>query len=47
MSAFVSGLTVGGKAIGKTFAVNSSTTIVHFAGRVIGAIRGFFHISAD
>ena len=35
MSAFVSGLTVGGKAIGKTFAVNSSTAIVHFAGKVI------------
>lgn len=39
MSALVSGLTVGGKAIGKTFAVNSSTSIVHFAGRVIA----FFH----
>ena len=38
MSAFVSGLTVGGKAIGKTFAVNSSTSIVHFAGRVIGIV---------
>lgn len=36
MSALVSGLTVGGKAIGKTFAVNSSTSIVHFAGKVIG-----------
>ena len=35
MSAFVAGLTVGGKAIGKTFAVNSSTKIVHFAGKVI------------
>lgn len=35
MSALVAGLTVGGKAIGKTFAVNSSTRIVHFAGRVI------------
>ena len=39
MSACVSGLTVGGKAIGKTFAVNSSTQIVHFAGRVIGSLR--------
>lgn len=39
MSAFVSGLTVGGKAIGKTFAVNSSTKIVHFAGRTIYAFR--------
>ena len=35
MSAFVSGITVGGKAIGKTFAVNSSTTIVHFVGKTI------------
>ena len=35
MSALVSGLTVGGKAIGKTFAVNSSTSIVHFAGKII------------
>ena len=35
MSAFVAGLTVGGKAIGKTFAVNSSTNIVHFVGKVI------------
>ena len=35
MSALVAGLTVGGKAIGKTFAVNSSTTIVHSVGRII------------
>ena len=35
MSALVAGLTVGGKAVGKTFAVNSSTTIVHNVGRVI------------
>lgn len=39
MSAVVSGLTVGGKAVGKTLAVNSSTSIVHFAGRVIGAFK--------
>ena len=38
MSACVSGVTVGGKAIGKTFAVNSSTEIVHFAGRVIALL---------
>ncbi len=36
MSALVAGLTVGGKAIGKTFAVNSSTTIVHTVGKIIG-----------
>ena len=35
MSAVVSALTVGGKAIGKTFAVNSSTAIVHSAGKMI------------
>ncbi len=35
MSALVAGLTVGGKAAGKTFAVNSSTTIVHFTGKVL------------
>lgn len=39
MSALVAGLTVGGKAIGKTFAVNSSTAIVHFVGRVIRWLR--------
>lgn len=35
MSALVSGLTVGGKAVGKTFAVNSSTTIVHCVGKTL------------
>ena len=35
MSALVAGLTVGGKAIGKTIAVNSCTSIVHFVGRLI------------
>lgn len=40
MSSLVSGLTVGGKAVGKTFAVNSSTTIVHFVGKVIWFLRG-------
>lgn len=35
MSALVAGLTVGGKAIGKTFAVNSSTAIVHGVGKTI------------
>lgn len=36
MSALAAGLTVGGKAIGKSFAVNSSTTIVHTVGKIIG-----------
>ena len=40
MSACVSGITVGGKAIGKTFAVNSSTSIVHFVGKVIAMLSG-------
>ena len=35
MSALCAGLTVGGKAIGKTFAVNSATGIVHSVGKVI------------
>ena len=39
MSALCAGLTVGGKAIGKTFAVNSATEIVHFCGRVIHTLR--------
>ena len=40
MSALVAGLTVGGKAIGKTFAVNSCTQIVHTVGRVLHALNG-------
>ena len=39
MSALVAGLTVGGKAIGKTIAVKSSTAIVHFVGRMIHALN--------
>ena len=35
MSALVAGLTVGGKAIGKTFAINSSTKIVYGVGRFL------------
>ena len=35
MSSLVAGLTVGGKAIGKTFAVNSSTDIVFSVGKSI------------
>lgn len=41
MSALVAGLTVGGKAIGKTFAVNSSTTIVHAVGKVLYWLHHF------
>ena len=35
MSALCAGLTVGGKAIGKTFAVNQATSIVHSVGKLI------------
>ena len=35
MSALAAGLTVGGKAIGKSFAVNSCTSIVHTVGRIV------------
>ena len=35
MSALVAGFTVGGKAIGKTFAINSCTNIVYGVGRLL------------
>lgn len=41
MSALVAGLTVGGKAIGKGFAVNSCTEIVHTVGRILHAFSRF------
>ena len=41
MSALVAGLTVGGKAIGKTFAINSCTKIVHTVGKLIWILRNF------
>ena len=41
MSALAAGLTVGGKAIGKSFAVNSSTKIVHTVGRIIYRLKHF------
>ena len=39
MSALVAGLTVGGKAIGKTFALHSCTKIVHSVGKVLWAFH--------
>ena len=42
MSAMAAGLTVGGKAIGKSFAVNSCTTIVHTVGKLIFRFHNFF-----
>ena len=42
MSALAAGLTVGGKAIGKSFAVNSCTTIVHTVGRMVYSLKLLF-----
>ncbi len=39
MSALAAGLTVGGKAIGKGFAVSSSTVIVHGVGRLLYTLQ--------
>ncbi len=39
MSGLVAGLTVGGKAIGKSIALRHSVPIVHFAGRLIAAVH--------
>ncbi len=39
MSALAAGLTVGGKAIGKSFAVNSCTDIVHTVGRLVYTVN--------
>lgn len=41
LSALVAAITVGGKAIGKTYAINSCTQIVHFVGRTVGGCRRF------
>ena len=42
LSALVAAATVGGKAIGKSYAINSCTQIVHFAGRLIAAWHGLW-----
>lgn len=39
MSALVAGLTVGGKAIGKTIAIDSCVTIVYGVGKVVYILR--------
>lgn len=44
MSALVAGLTVGGKAIGKTYAIKSCTPIVHSVGKFIWAIKNISQI---
>ena len=41
MSALVAGLTVGGKAIGKTVAINSCTDIVYGVGRIVYVLHQF------
>ncbi len=41
MSALVAGLTVGGKAFGKSIAMNNSTVIIHTAAKVIYAVKSF------
>ena len=41
MSALVAGLTVGGKAVGKTFAMNSCTDIIYLVGQFIYWLRQF------
>ncbi len=43
MSALAAGLTVGGKAIGKTFAVKSCTQIVHLVGKTLFTLNRFLH----
>ncbi len=35
ITALISGLTIGGKALGKTFAMNKSTQVVYWAGRFL------------
>ncbi len=42
MSALAAGLTVGGKAIGKSIAIDSCTEIVHVVGRVIHGMDQLF-----
>lgn len=44
MSAIVAATTVGGKAIGKSYAIKSCTAIVHRVGRIIGAWYGFLNL---
>lgn len=44
MSALVAGLTVGGKAIGKVFAVHSCTKIVEKTGKVIWMFGNVFRV---
>ena len=50
MSALVAGLTVGGKAIGKSFAIGSCTKIVYGVGRILWGLHNIgkiFHKQKD
>ncbi|WP_164668657.1 hypothetical protein [Virgibacillus doumboii] len=44
LTALVAALTVGGKALGKFLAINASTKIIFFAGKVIAFIEGNFKV---
>ncbi|UJL44804.1 hypothetical protein KFZ58_10150 [Virgibacillus sp. NKC19-16] len=44
LTSLVAALTVGGKAVGKTFAINSSTRIIFFAGKVVAILENKFKI---
>lgn len=44
-TSFVAALTVGGKAIGKYFAINSSTQIMIFTGKTIAFLENKFKIN--
>ncbi|WP_407268334.1 hypothetical protein [Radiobacillus sp. PE A8.2] len=44
LTSLVAALTVGGKAIGKYFAIHSSTSIIFFAGKIIAFIEDKFKI---
>ena len=39
VTAFVSGLTIGGKALGKPFAIKQSTRVVYLTGRVLAVFH--------
>lgn len=40
VTALISGLTIGGKALGKTFAINKSTIVLQLVGRVLHLFSG-------
>ncbi|HLR80068.1 MAG TPA: hypothetical protein VK119_05750 [Bacillota bacterium] len=44
-TSFIAALTVGGKALGKYFAINASTKIIFFTGKMIAIIENKLNIS--